>query len=173
MENYTPKLFEYYQGAMKTLQKSDRSLKPLFPGTAFAAATLNLGPQTATVPHIDQANLAWGLCSITALGQFDPDRGGHCVLWDLGLLIRFPPGSTILIPSSLLRHSNAAVQDGELRQSYVQWSAGPLFQWVHSGCVLVGQKWAKLSKKAKAKQKKEDTRRYKEQLKLLVIDSRT
>ncbi|KAJ7925408.1 hypothetical protein B0H13DRAFT_1863243 [Mycena leptocephala] len=77
-----------------------------FARSVFAACTFNFGPHAITVPHLDFGNLAWGWCAITALGFFDPDLGGHLVLWDLKLVIRFPPGSTILIPSAIIRHSN-------------------------------------------------------------------
>ncbi|KAJ7718977.1 hypothetical protein B0H14DRAFT_2643134 [Mycena olivaceomarginata] len=59
--------------------------------TLFAACTFNFGPRAITAPHLDFANLAWGWCSVTALGNFDPDFGGHLILWDLCLVIRFPP----------------------------------------------------------------------------------
>ncbi|KAJ7088354.1 hypothetical protein B0H15DRAFT_780823 [Mycena belliarum] len=101
--------------------------------SAFAAATLNFGPSTVTLPHIDCLNLAWGWCAITALGLFDPDLGGHLVLWDLKLIIRFPPGSTILIPSAILRHSNIGIQLGETRYSFTQFTAAGLFRWVDNG----------------------------------------
>ncbi|KAJ7883792.1 hypothetical protein B0H13DRAFT_2537891, partial [Mycena leptocephala] len=39
---------------------------------------------------------------ITALRRFNPDLSGHLILWDLKLVIRFPPGSTILIPSAII-----------------------------------------------------------------------
>ncbi|KAJ7042743.1 hypothetical protein C8F04DRAFT_1175856 [Mycena alexandri] len=98
--------------------------------SAFAAATLNFGPATVTLPHIDALNLAWGWCTITALGFFNPDVGGHLVLWDLRLIIRFPPGSTILIPSAILRHSNVGIGEGEQRYSFTQYTAAGLFCWV-------------------------------------------
>ncbi|KAJ7066854.1 hypothetical protein B0H15DRAFT_794250 [Mycena belliarum] len=108
------------------------ALKRNFPATfsAFAAATLNFGPVTVTYPHIDALNLAWGWCAITALGNFNPDVGGHLVLWDLKLVIRFPAGSTILIPSAILRHSNIAIASGETRFSFTQYTAAGLFRWV-------------------------------------------
>jgi hypothetical protein len=101
--------------------------------SAFAAATLNFGPLTVTLPHIDALNLAWGWCAITALGFFNPDRGGHLVLWDLKLIIRFPPGSTILIPSAILRHSNIGIGPNERRYSFTQFTAAGLFRWVDNG----------------------------------------
>jgi hypothetical protein len=67
------------------------------------------------------------------LGKFDPCRGGHLILWDLKLVIEFPPGSTILIPSATLRHSNVAIQPGETRYSFTQYTAGGLFRWVDHG----------------------------------------
>ncbi|KAJ3830914.1 hypothetical protein F5878DRAFT_550075, partial [Lentinula raphanica] len=69
----------------------------------------------------------------TALGNFDPDHGGHLVLWDLGYAIRFPPGATILIPSALLLHSNLPIQPGEERYSFVQYSSAGIFRWVENG----------------------------------------
>jgi hypothetical protein len=96
----------------------------------FAAATLNFGPQTVTFPHLDFANLAWGWCTITALGDFDPNKGGHLILWDLKLIICFPPGSTILIPSALIRHSNTSIGSHKKRFSFTQYTPTGIFRFV-------------------------------------------
>ncbi|KAF8139523.1 hypothetical protein K438DRAFT_1785611 [Mycena galopus ATCC 62051] len=88
---------------------------------------------TVTRCHVDGLNLAWGWCSITALGNFDADYGGHLVLWDLKLVIRFPAGSTILLPSATLRHSNVGIAEEETRYSFTQFSAAGLFRWVDNG----------------------------------------
>ncbi|KAJ3805399.1 hypothetical protein F5876DRAFT_81816 [Lentinula aff. lateritia] len=79
-------------------------LCPNFPGTPYAALTVNAGPQSYLPPHKDPDNVVHGWCADTALGKFDPNKGGHLVLWDFGLVIWFPPGSTILFPSSLITH---------------------------------------------------------------------
>lgn len=55
------------------------------------------------------------------------------VLWDFGLVIDFPPASTILIPSALIVHSNTPVPDDKTRYSLVQYAAGGLFRWVEHG----------------------------------------
>lgn len=62
-------------------------------------------------------------------------EGGHLVLcqWDLKLVIEFPPGSTILIPSVSLYHSNTAIQLGERRYLFTQYTSGGLFRWVDQG----------------------------------------
>ncbi|EPQ55457.1 hypothetical protein GLOTRDRAFT_41842 [Gloeophyllum trabeum ATCC 11539] len=73
-----------------------------------------MGKQVWTYRHHDHLNCPFGWSSTTALGHFDPCKAGHLVLWDLGLLVQFPPGSTQ--PSfnpALVRHSNLPVQPGE------------------------------------------------------------
>jgi hypothetical protein len=106
----------------------------------FPCRSFNLGMQSVCYPHVDERNLAQSWCSVTALGQFDPNIGGHLVLWDLKLIVRFPPGSTILIPSALLVHSNTPIQPGEERVSIVQYVAGGLARWVNCGQKLE-QNW--------------------------------
>ena len=108
----------------------------------FPCRTFNLAPQSVSVPHTDHNNLAQGWCSITPLGDFNPVDGGHLVLWDLGLIVEFPPGSTILIPSSLIVHSNTSIQDTDTRYSVVQYAAGHLFRWVKNG-FLTDKEWKK------------------------------
>ncbi|KAK0435336.1 uncharacterized protein EV420DRAFT_1653282 [Desarmillaria tabescens] len=81
-----------------------------FANSIFCACTFNFGPKTATFEHTDSGNLPFGWCSVTALGRFNPKQGGHLILWDLKLVIEFPPGSTILFPSAILRHSNTPIR---------------------------------------------------------------
>ncbi|KAJ7199582.1 hypothetical protein GGX14DRAFT_340150, partial [Mycena pura] len=50
-----------------------------FVKTGFAAFTWNFG-HTVTGMHLDFANLVWGWCAITALGDFSPDYGGFLIL---------------------------------------------------------------------------------------------
>jgi hypothetical protein len=82
-------------------------------------------------------------CAIFTFGKFDPTLGGHRILFDLGLIIEFLPGS---IRSASLRHGNTPVQPSETRYSVTQFCAGGLMCWV---CYrFKGDK--KLSKKEKA-----------------------
>lgn len=73
------------------------------------------------------------MCAIQSLGPFDPKFGGHLILWDLRLVIEFPPGATILIPSATLTHSNIPVRDGESRVSFTQYTSGAIFRYVDNG----------------------------------------
>ncbi|RPD53493.1 hypothetical protein L227DRAFT_513268, partial [Lentinus tigrinus ALCF2SS1-6] len=70
---------------------------------------------------------------VVALGDFDADEGGHLILWDLNLMIRFPRGAMIFLPSALLVHSNTMVPDDQRRYSFTQYTAGGLARWVECG----------------------------------------
>jgi hypothetical protein len=105
-------MFAYYTTQMVLLALW-KPLRRNFPGSIFAMCTFNFGPCAVCASHIDFVNLAWGWCVITVLGNFDPDQGSHLILWNLCLVIRFPLGSTILIPSALICHSNVPIQGHE------------------------------------------------------------
>lgn len=111
----------------------EKELSRNWPRTPWAAATFNFGPQTVCVKHLDNRNLAEGWCSVTALGNFDYKKGGHLVLWELGLVVEFPAGSTILIPSAAIHHSNTLIGEDEDRQSFTQYTAGSLFSYINNG----------------------------------------
>ena len=113
---------------------------------AFPCRSFNIGGQVATAPHLDEKNLAHSWCAVTSLGRFNPNLGGHLVLWDFGLAVKFPPGSTILLPSALLVHSNTSIQPGETRSSIVQYAAGGLFRWAERG-FMTEKKWVSQANK--------------------------
>jgi hypothetical protein len=65
---------EYYN-TLNDLYTSDDRLVRNFQESIFPASTFNLGPNTVTLDHIDYANVAYGLCGISALGEYNPDKG--------------------------------------------------------------------------------------------------
>lgn len=83
--------------------------------------------------HRDSLNLAFGWCAVQALGKFNPHKGGHLVLVDLRLVIEFPSGALILLPSATIAHSNTAICSDETRASFTQFCAGGLFRFVDNG----------------------------------------
>ncbi|KAJ3709873.1 hypothetical protein DFJ43DRAFT_1009433 [Lentinula guzmanii] len=131
--SYAHKMYQEYKQTQKELIQQHPNLCPNFPGTPFAALSVNAGPQSYSPPHRDADNAVHGWCIDTALGNFDPDKGGHLVLWDLGLAIRFPPGATIAFPSALITHSSVPIQKGETRYALIQFSSGGLFRWRANG----------------------------------------
>ncbi|KAF8184029.1 hypothetical protein K438DRAFT_1598662, partial [Mycena galopus ATCC 62051] len=100
--------------------------------SAFSCAAFNFGT-VCTFKHRDVCNLPFGWCAIQALGMFDAEKGGHLVLWDVKLVVEFPAGALILLPSATIAHSNVPVADGEKRISFTQFTAGNLFHYVDNG----------------------------------------
>jgi len=129
----------------------------------FPCRTFNVDMQSVSRPHTDQGNLAQGWCSITPLGEFNHTLGGHLVLWDLGLIVQFPPGCTVLIPSSIVCHSNTSLQPGEVRHVIVQYASGRLFRWVYNG-LMTDKEWLEQARPEDRDQRKrvEQKRRWHE-----------
>ncbi|KAF6742283.1 hypothetical protein DFP72DRAFT_781793, partial [Ephemerocybe angulata] len=130
---FMPKLYKRYYGLRQDVERHPMNLKWNFKKSVFSAAAFNFGPQTVTAQHRDCMNLPGGFCAITALGTFDAKLGGQLVIEELGLVIDFPAGSTILLPSAVLTHSNTAIQPGETRVSFTQYSSGALFRYADNG----------------------------------------
>ncbi|KAK1217404.1 hypothetical protein PQX77_019944 [Marasmius sp. AFHP31] len=105
----------------------------------FAAAAFNFGGKVRTFKHRDHLNWAFGWCAITALGDFNPTTSARLILWELKLVIDFPPGSTVLIPSAVITHSNTRIAEGDERTSFTQYTAGAIFRWVDNGGMTDGE----------------------------------
>ncbi|KAJ8507565.1 hypothetical protein ONZ45_g10076 [Pleurotus djamor] len=130
---HAPILGTYFRSNLNAVINHNPNLHRNFPSSDFASITVNFGPRTVCKKHKDSMNLSWGWCAITALGEYNYRRGGHLILWDLGLVIEFPPGATILIPSAALHHSNTPIAEDETRYSVTQYTAAEIFHWVHDG----------------------------------------
>jgi hypothetical protein len=130
---WAPRLYKYYHEHDTKLHHHLPHLRRLFPRSVFSCAAFNFGPNVWTFKHRDVLNLPFGWCALQAAGPFDPTKGGHLVLWDLMLVIEFPPGALVLIPSATLSHSNVPVQAGDKRISFTQFTAGGIFRYVDNG----------------------------------------
>jgi hypothetical protein len=133
---YFPRIYNSYQKNLDELTQRHPWLRRNFVGTPFAAASINFGPKTECCPHRDWGNVSWGECAVTLLGDYNADTGGHLALWDFGIVVRFLPGSTIFLPSALVRHSNTPVAPHERQYSFAQYTSGGLFWWVAHGFKL-------------------------------------
>jgi hypothetical protein len=129
LRTYAPSLFKFSTSILNLLEVENPRIRRHFPGHPMACTTFNFGPDACTIPHKDLGNLGWGLCSITSLGSYDPTKGGHLILWDLGLVVEFPPYSTVFLPSAIVLHSNTPIAEGETRMAITQYNASGLFLW--------------------------------------------
>ncbi|KAL0058016.1 hypothetical protein AAF712_015323 [Marasmius tenuissimus] len=132
MRSYHPKLERLYTNVKNKLRVDNPALVDPLPRCCFSACNLNMG-RAVTLHHTDFLNLLFGQCTVLSLGTFDYEKGGHLVLWDLGLVIEFPPGSMILLPSALIEHSNVSIAGDERHSSITFYSASGLFRWVTNG----------------------------------------
>ncbi|KAJ7886685.1 hypothetical protein B0H13DRAFT_2235202 [Mycena leptocephala] len=123
---WAPRLYQYYHKHDMQLHQHFPDLRRIFPRSGFSCAAFNFGPNVWTFKHRDAA------------GPFDPTKGGHLVLWDLMLVIEFPPGALVLIPSATLSHSNVPVQAGDKHISFTQFTAGGIFRYVDHGYQVNG-----------------------------------
>ncbi|KAA1474035.1 hypothetical protein DENSPDRAFT_780795, partial [Dentipellis sp. KUC8613] len=133
MASYFPKAYAHTHESLQALAGSQPDVNRNFSRSVYPTLCYNMGPSTVALDHNDCNNSPDVPCSVTALGNFDPDKGGELYLWELRLIIRFPPGSSILIPSASLRHGNLPIQDGERRYSITQYCPGGLLRWVQHG----------------------------------------
>lgn len=127
--SYAPKIYEHYVSTFKALYNHQPGLQHNFRNSIFPAITFNMGPDTITLDHEDPGNLPFGMCALTSLGPYDPKTGGHLILFQFRVVIQFPPGATILLPSATIRHANTAINPGESCMSTAQYAAGGLFRW--------------------------------------------
>ncbi|KAJ7718175.1 hypothetical protein B0H14DRAFT_2412564 [Mycena olivaceomarginata] len=136
---WAPRLHAHYVDNNKKLNVHLPHLNRPFPKSVFSSAAFNFGPRVWTFKHRDICNLAFGWCAVQSLGPFNVAKGGHLVLWDLQMVVEFPAGALILLPSATVAHSNVVVEVGEERISFTQFTSGGLFRWVDNGGCTAGE----------------------------------
>ncbi|KAI0644163.1 hypothetical protein C8Q79DRAFT_1002104 [Trametes meyenii] len=148
LATYAPRVHRNIRSKLGAIHKHNPSLRVNFTNSIFPGAAFNFGPSTVCFVHVDWANDSCGFCHVVALGDFDPQQGGHLVLFPFKLVVEFPPGSSILLMSAVVLHANTPIQLGETRMSFTQYCAGGLLRWVDAGFRTQGQ-LAQQSPKAK------------------------
>lgn len=134
-----PLLKSRYHRYIKDITAWDEGLKPFIPlkDFPFPTTTINVGPRTACVRHRDCKNLAFGLCLIIALGDFNHEEGGHLILHEPKIILEMKPGTAVLLPSAVITHENTPIGPNENRSSFTAYLAGDLAQFVENGCCTV------------------------------------
>ncbi|KAJ3860342.1 hypothetical protein EV359DRAFT_75214 [Lentinula novae-zelandiae] len=115
LHTYNPLMYKDYHQHQEELHDKEPHLRRNFPNSIWLLLTVNCGPQSVTNPHVDGCNRPDGWCPVLSLGPFNHWLGGQLVLPDLKLVIEFPPGCVIFLPSALF------------------YTAGGLFRWVANG----------------------------------------
>ena len=128
-----PNLMKEYTDLQIKLFALDCTFHALFPDSPFCSFTANMGPQTVCIGHRDFWNLVYGTCPIGALGAFNHRTGGHIILHEPKLIIKFRRGDVMFIPSGAVTHENVPIADGETRHSFTVYTAGGLFHYAWCG----------------------------------------
>uniref|UniRef100_A0A0W0FEU8 Uncharacterized protein n=1 Tax=Moniliophthora roreri TaxID=221103 RepID=A0A0W0FEU8_MONRR len=110
---WAPELYSLYCDYDRCLHKQHPNLTSNFSNSIWACVMYNFGPNTVTIQHVNQLNYIFGWCAITALDNFNYTKSGHIVLWELELVLEFPPSWTILILSAYIHHSNTPISNGK------------------------------------------------------------
>ncbi|KAF9023078.1 hypothetical protein BDZ89DRAFT_1041850 [Hymenopellis radicata] len=111
-EGALPKMHAHYAQVLHRIIARNPRLRRNFENTVLGGAHFNLGPIVATRRHRDHLNFIPGPCPTTPCGLFDHKRGGHLVLWEVGLVRRADRGS------------------------FTQYMAAGLVRWVENGFKL-------------------------------------
>ncbi|KAJ3845687.1 hypothetical protein EV368DRAFT_53656, partial [Lentinula lateritia] len=102
------------------LEELRPELMPNFDNSIYSCMTVNFGLQTWTYIHTDSKNDPCLPCAVTSGGKYNWKLGRHMVLWDFGVVLKFPPGTMTLLLSAFLCHSNIPVSKGKTRISVTQ-----------------------------------------------------
>ncbi|KAJ7918273.1 hypothetical protein B0H13DRAFT_1607577, partial [Mycena leptocephala] len=132
---YAPKLYRFLCDTFRGILERQPALAHNFVNSVFPAATFNWGSDAFPIEHLDRLNLSHGLCGITCGASVKPDFSAlqPATCHYLRLLIEFPSGASILLPSGCVDHGNTPIQPGESRHSFTQYAAGGLFRWAAYG----------------------------------------
>jgi hypothetical protein len=145
---FFPKVYVDVANTTGDLLDVHPTLRRAFAGSVYPAAAVNMARRGVSRLHRDGTNAPGAPCAITSAGHYDHTKGGHLILFELKLLIEFPVGSTILVPSGGISHANTDIQEGEIRHAIIQYIAGGLARWIAYGF----KTWPELTVAEKAKE---------------------
>lgn len=111
------------------------TLRPAYLGYPQAASSCNVGPQTITPLHRDSENLSYGICTVSALGQYDSSAGAELALLEPGVVVPLRRGKSIMFPSAMITHGNfpLSASPNQCRYSLTTYTSGSVFQWALNG----------------------------------------
>jgi len=80
MATWVLELYKYYSEKLDALHNRDFPLLRINPSNIFSATMYNFRPQMVCYKHLNFGILVFGLCAVTALGNFAIERQVHCPL---------------------------------------------------------------------------------------------
>ncbi|KAJ3858485.1 hypothetical protein EV359DRAFT_52135 [Lentinula novae-zelandiae] len=133
LRTWFPRCYEEAQWQKAQLLELQPNLHLNFDNSVYLCTTINFRPSMWTRIHTDSKNDPSLPCAITSGGKYNWKLGRHLILWDFDVIFEFPLGTTILLSSAILWHSNIPVAKGETRISVTQYTAGSIHYWLEYG----------------------------------------
>lgn len=133
VEVYFPKIHCLLTNLMEILLSMEGlHLKRPFKRCCYAASQLNFS-RASTDPHLDFMNAFFLCCGIWNGGRFNYKAGGQLIMWNLGIVVEFPPSAGILVPSASVTHANIPIGPEEQRHSITFFTAAGILRWYFNG----------------------------------------
>lgn len=128
----------------------NNQLEPASEDCQFTGITVNFPNSTTKEPvytwdHRDCRDFWMMAQPIVSSGEYDHEIGGHLIVHELKLLIEFPPGCFIFLPSAILTHANVKVADHEKRSSFACYANANLFDYVFGKEMAHSFTWTKMA----------------------------
>ncbi|KAJ7277029.1 hypothetical protein C8J57DRAFT_1504867 [Mycena rebaudengoi] len=129
-QSFSPRLHAYSENAVELIFDHNSELRHVYPG-AFSTVEFHLG-SLESPPRLHDRDFLHGWRAITSFSKYDSCFGGDLILWDEGLVIRFPVGATVLFPAALMCYSFCAVKEGETHYTFSQYTPGGLLRYIEN-----------------------------------------
>ena len=127
-----PKMYKTFADKLHRLFEHMPGLNRYAPMSVFTTASFDFNDGRPCRIHDHHPNGSLGWCSLYAGGDYDPTTGGHLYLPQVQLLIEFPPGATVLLPSNLV-YGIVPVAPGQTRYTFSQYIPADLIRYVDNG----------------------------------------
>ncbi|KAJ7020703.1 hypothetical protein C8F04DRAFT_973735, partial [Mycena alexandri] len=102
----------------------------IFSAASFELGGLHCRTIAQGIPH---RFLPGAFSILTALGKYNHNCGSHIILWELGFVISFPPGASIILPTGVIHYSFVRVRPDETRYSLLQWAGSGITRYLRNG----------------------------------------
>ena len=129
---FAPKAYRTYADKLHALFEQSPDLKRYVSKSVFPTASFEFSNGRQCRVHHCHPNGSVGWCTLFAGGEYDPSTGGHLYLPQVQLLIEFPPGTSILIPSTIV-YGILPVASSQTRYTFSQYIPVDIIRYIDNG----------------------------------------
>ncbi|KAJ7167276.1 hypothetical protein C8R43DRAFT_945717 [Mycena crocata] len=134
LQRFMPRKYAHQQLMMQQLDEKELSY-PAFPGSPFTTAEFNFNNIYSVMTDNPEDEFG-SVRALTVLGVYGV-ASAWLFYWPANgqdrMAIRCPPGTTLLIPASIVRYAFSALYKGETRYLVQQYYIAALGRWIQNG----------------------------------------